>query len=226
MFAFACALAPIHASAQNDSKLNLRSADLRLPLFTAYRFGGHFHELDGDREFDVVDSSMQGVIVNIAASTGDTGNCLIRSKMPMSRTLNVLAAESRISVDVEELYFGGTYDFEGRAARPFIAVSVGASRFDPGPAELRAEDFLSVAFGGGVQLRPDKPLGVRLEGRVTATLVDSNSDIFCDGTLPGSSGCLIAIDGTTLTQWEFRAGLVFRFLIQIAGAQRPRYSER
>ena len=53
-------------------------------------------------------------------------------------------------------------------------------------------------------------LGARLEGRVFSTFVDSESSFFCSSA-GGAGACLIQLDGTVLTQWEARAGLVFRF---------------
>jgi hypothetical protein len=61
-----------------------------------------------------------------------------------------------------------------------------------------------------VQLRATKRLGVRLEGRAFASLVDSDGNLFCasGGQI---NGCAFTIDGKTLLQWGAHAGLVFRF---------------
>ena len=89
-------------------------------------------------------------------------------------------------------------------------MTLGMSRFDPVPAEFRAESYFSGSFGGGVQLLSNRRFGLRLEVRAMTTLVDKNSAIFC-GSDGGAGTCLVKIDGTLLTQWEARAGLVFRF---------------
>jgi hypothetical protein len=113
-------------------------------------------------------------------------------------------------LDVETFHFGGTYLFDGDNTRPFIALTVGLSQFDPGITDANSESFFSVSFGGGVQLNATKRLGVRLEARAFTTFVEDDSNIFCVSS-GGNGTCLIQVDARTLTQWEARAGLVFRF---------------
>jgi len=69
---------------------------------------------------------------------------------------------------------------------------------------------LSGSLGGGVQLRADKRVGVRLEGRLFATFLGHDADIFCHaGSV--TDGCAIAVASSALIQWEAGAGLVYRF---------------
>ena len=49
-----------------------------------------------------------------------------------------------------------------------------------------------------------------LEARAFTTFIDDGSAIFCS-SINGSGSCLIRVEGNLLTQWEARAGLVFRF---------------
>jgi hypothetical protein len=72
------------------------------------------------------------------------------------------------------------------------------------------ESFFSASIGGGVQLNATKRLGFRLEARAFTAFVEDDSNIFCISS-GGAGGCLIQVDARTLTQWEARAGLVFRF---------------
>jgi hypothetical protein len=65
-------------------------------------------------------------------------------------------------------------------------------------------------LGGGVQLNATKRLGFRLEARAFTTFVEDDSNIFCASS-EGGGTCLLRVDARTLTQWEARAGLVFRF---------------
>jgi len=115
-----------------------------------------------------------------------------------------------MDLDIEHLQFGGTYVFDGEYTRPFIALTLGASRFNPNNANLNSESFLSASFGGGIQVAANKRFGVRLEARMLTTFVDGDSTIFCESD-NGSGSCLIFVKSNMLTQWEARAGLVFRF---------------
>ena len=108
------------------------------------------------------------------------------------------------------MHLGGTYLFDGVNARPFIALTVGVTHFDPSFGDLDSENYFSASFGAGLKVNATEQLGVRLEGRVYTTLLESDSRIFCSSNL-GVGECIIEASGTTLTQWEARAGLIFRF---------------
>jgi hypothetical protein len=62
----------------------------------------------------------------------------------------------------------------------------------------------------GVSLIPNSRLGIRLEARAYGTLMDANTDLFCQ-TGPDANICAIRIDGNLLSQFELFAGVVFRF---------------
>ena len=108
------------------------------------------------------------------------------------------------------MQIGGTLLFEGARARPFIALTIGASRFDPTPGDYSSKTFLSGSFGGGWKIGLGDNFALRLEGRVYTTLVDDNNSLFCESS-GGSGSCLIVLDGKLFNQWEARAGLTVRF---------------
>jgi opacity protein-like surface antigen len=178
--------------------------------FAGYRTGGSFDEKDGDGRIDLNDSNAQGVMFNIKASPNTQYELLYARQSTDADTEGFLANDPTIDLDVEYFHFGGTYLFDGDTTRPFLALTIGLSRFDPGIGDSNSENFFSASLGGGLQLNATRRLGVRLEARVIATFVDEDSSIFCDIDL-GSATCLIQVDTRTLTQWEARAGLVFRF---------------
>src|SRR5690606_25891802 len=89
------------------------------------------------------------------------------------------AAGAELDIDIDYLHFGGLYVFDGQRARPFIGLTAGVTRFDPALPGFDAETFASASLGGGIHLRADRRVGVRLEGRVLASLIDSDGDLFC-----------------------------------------------
>ncbi len=178
--------------------------------FAGYRVGGHFEEMDGDAEFELHDSNAYGITLNILANPNGQWEVLYAHQGTELSTQGLFASDPIIDLDVEYLQLGGTYLFDGDSVRPFIALTVGVSQFDPHPQEFDSETFFSASFAGGLHLIANNRIGVRLEGRVFTTFVDSSSNIFCS-SIGGSGACLIQIDGTIVTQWEARAGLVFRF---------------
>ena len=178
--------------------------------FAAYRVGGSFDEENGDGRVDLNDSNAQGIIFNIKANPNGQYELLYARQSTDAITAGFLVNDPSINLEVEYFQFGGTYLFDGDTTRPFLALTLGLSRFDPGIVGSDTESFFSASLGGGVQLNATGRLGVRLEARVFTTFVDDDSKIFCAST-EGTGVCLIQVDAKILTQWEARAGLVFRF---------------
>ena len=176
----------------------------------AYRVGGNFEEIDSDSRVDLNDSVAQGITLNIKANPQGQYELLYTRQNTDADTSGFLANDPTIDLDVEHFHFGGTYLFDGQSTRPFIALTVGLSHYDPLLPDSGSENFFSASFGGGIQLNADKRIGVRLEARMFTTFVNDDSKIFCGSDGVGGA-CLIQVDGRLLTQWEARAGLVFRF---------------
>jgi len=178
--------------------------------FAAYRTGGQFEELDGDAKFKLEESNAFGLLLNGSVRPDAQWEFLYATQSTEVDTQGLFVGDSVADLTVEYYQFGGTLLFKGEALRPFIALTIGMSRFDPQPTEFSAENFFSGSFGAGVQLLSTKRVGLRLEGRLYGTFVDENSRIFC-GSDGGVGACLIQLEGSVVTQWEARAGIVFRF---------------
>jgi len=181
-----------------------------LTPFAAYRIGGNFEEKDGAGRVELNDSDTQGIMFNIKANHNGQYELLYARQSTDADTEGFFVSDPTIDLDVEYFHFGGTYLFDGEKTRPFIALTVGLSQFDPQLLDTGSESFFSASIGGGVQLNASKRIGVRLEARVFTTFVEDDSNIFC-GSAGGDGACLIQVDARTLNQWEARAGLVFRF---------------
>lgn len=185
-------------------------AKFEITPFAAYRVGGDFKEQDGNTEFDLDESSAYGFMVNGRVAHNTQWEFLFARQDTEVDTQGLFVNDPLFDLGVEYYHVGGTYLFDGTNTRPFIAMTLGMSRFDPGPSEFDPESFFSASLGAGLQMNATKRLGVRLEARVFTTFIDGNSEIFCASNA-GTGSCLIIVDSTTLSQWEARAGLVFRF---------------
>jgi hypothetical protein len=199
---FAFQAAPLAAQEQ--------SFKFELTPFAAYRVGGNFEAKDDDGRVELNDSNAQGIIFNIKANANGQYELLYSRQSTDADTRGFLINDPRIDLEVETFHFGGTYLFDGENTRPFLALTLGITQFDPGISDSGSESFFSASLGGGVQLNATKRLGFRLEARAFTTFVEDDSNIFC-GSSGDAGGCLIRVDARTLTQWEARAGLVFRF---------------
>lgn len=188
-----------------------------LTPYAAYRFGGELESAEDDagatRDFALGDSRAYGLIFNIRTDAANAQWEVLYARQPTEiETQATFAGGPLLHIDVDYLQFGGTYLFDDKSDRtiPFIALTAGIARLDPGVAGMHAETYLSGSIGGGVQLRADRRVGVRLEARAFGSLVDSDSELFCL-TGPEANVCALALDGTALFQLEARAGVVFRF---------------
>ena len=177
--------------------------------FMAYRVGGSFDEEDGDGRVELNDTNAQGIMFNIKSNPNGQYELLYSRQSTDARTEGFLINDPTIDLDVETFHFGGTYLFDGENTRPFLALTMGLTQLDPGLTDSNSESFFSASLGGGVQLNATKRLGIRLEARAFMTFVEDDSNIFCVSS--GGGTCLIKVAARTLTQWEARAGLVFRF---------------
>jgi hypothetical protein len=186
--------------------------DFRFELtpYAAYRMGGSFDERDGDATFEIGDAAAHGLTLNGKVQPNTQWEVLYARQDTEVDTSGFLANDPVFDVAVDYFHIGGTYLLPGSNIRPFIALTVGVSEFDPEPRELASERFFSASIGGGWQFNAAKRVGLRLEARVFTTFVESDSNIFCQGG-GGTGGCLFTVGADTLTQWEARAGLVVRF---------------
>lgn len=187
-----------------------RESRYEITPYAAYRMGGSFDEKNGAGRVELNDSRAEGLLFNMMANPDGQYELIYARQRTTADTEGFFANDPGIDLDVEYFQFGGTYLFDGDSARPFIALTLGATRFSPGLPDTGSESFFSASFGGGVQIRARQRLGIRLEARVFTTFVDDDSNIFCESA-GGVGTCLLQVDARTLTQWEARAGLVFRF---------------
>src|SRR5215471_13635793 len=184
-----------------------------LTPYAGYRIGGEFEQQDGSGNFKLDEGNSEGLIFNIVARDVNTQwEVLYGHQSTHVATQLVFDPAARLALDVEYFQFGGTYLFDSGDddTRPFVSLTAGVTHFGPSLPGVDSESFFSGSFGGGVQLRKTKRIGVRLEGRVYATFVNTDGALFCHSG-PQGGVCAIQIHGTALYQFEGSAGVVFRF---------------
>jgi len=188
---------------------------IEITPFAGYRLGGSF-EADAAAnpdtpDIDLDDAATFGLAVNWPAEENTEWEVYASRQATSLETAGLFAPGDAppTDLDITYLQLGGTYWFEGDLARPFIVATVGVSRFEPDDAALDSETFFAFGIGGGYKFWPTSRLGLRLEGRVFGSLVDSDEAVFCRAG-GEASGCLVAVRGDALWQWELMAGLVFR----------------
>lgn len=199
----ACAAMPAVFAQENNFKYELTP-------FAGFTTGGDFEDASSSAMLALDDSSNFGLILDIRESANTQWEILYSVQATDADSTGLAISSSSFDLDVHYLHGGGTYLFDGNTARPFMSATVGASHFEPGLDSVGSETFFSFSIGAGLHIRPNAKFGIRLEARGYGTLLDSDSDLFCQSG-PAGAICAIRVDGTVLWQFQALAGFVFRF---------------
>lgn len=174
--------------------------------FAGYRFGGSFVDSFTGVGLDIKDSESYGVVIGINTSPETQIEFLYSHQTTEIEPEGFFSPTSLTSLEMDTYHLGGSYIWDsGKDLRPFVQGTVGATHFRPDRAGLNSETRFSFGLGGGVKYYFTKHIGVRLGGRALATLLNSNSAIFCSG------GCTIRVQSSTLWQFEGTLGIIFAF---------------
>jgi hypothetical protein len=204
VFFGAAAIAPIVQAYDHPYRFQLTP-------FAGYRFGGTFEDKETNEEYKIDNDLSYGLAVNFP-SQGNTEWEIYYSKQSSEvDAAGFVSNGNPIDIDVEYLQIGGTYLFdESKSAVPYFVATLGGAKISPDGINAKSDTFLAFGVGGGWKFFPSKRLGLRLDGRVLGTFVDSDSKIFCQSGAAGGS-CLISTSGKLLYQFELQAGVVLRF---------------
>jgi opacity protein-like surface antigen len=181
-----------------------------LTPFAGITFGGEFEDMTSSASLELDDNASFGLILDIRESANTQWEILYSRQATRADTTDLPTGGASFDVDVHYIHGGGTYLGEGDRARPFLAATIGATHFEPGLDDFGSETFFSFSIGAGFQLRPNDRLGIRLEARAYGTLLESDTELFCQ-TGPNENICVIVSEGTLLWQFQTLAGFVFRF---------------
>jgi opacity protein-like surface antigen len=184
--------------------------DFSLTPYGAYRVGGEFEERGGAASIDLDEGGSYGIIFNARHSPITQWEILYSRQETNAEASGLGLSDPTPELTVEYLHAGGTYLWDGDKVRPFLAATLGGTRVDISTPGLDDDTFWSFSLGLGLQMSPSNRLGLRLEARGFGTLLDSDSDLFCQIS-PSNNTCIVRIDGTIMWQVEALAGIVFRF---------------
>lgn len=196
-------LAALPALADNKVK------PYEITAFGGYRVGGDFEDDDTGEQYDIDDDAAYGVIINMMAEANTQWEFDWSRSETAVDVPSVNGSPGKLKLDIDYFQGGGTYLWDGKLAQPYMVATVGAAHLNPDSGG-DSETYFAFSIGGGWRIRPTERLGLRVEGRVYGTLLDSDSDVFCR-TGPDNNTCLIQSRGNMLWQWQMLAGVSFRF---------------
>lgn len=179
--------------------------------FYGYQFGGNFVDRwssDDTINADIDESANYGLMVNIGVFDG------FQIEMMYSRQDTELVPDRRppggggviTDMTLEYYHVGGLYQWKFDKVWPYVAGSMGATRFDPD--RFNSDTKFSISAGGGVKLMFNPHVGLRFDGRFYSTYIESNDqDYYSDYW----DDYYTYKDSTFLHQWNFKGGIVFAF---------------
>jgi len=178
--------------------------------FIGYQFGGDFIDRWGDDDTisaDINDSSNYGLMLNIGVFEG------FQIELMYSRQDTELVSGRRPPVGwvdtdmtVEYYHAGALFQWKFDKVVPYVAGSMGATRF--APDRLGSDTRFSWSAGGGVKLMFNPHVGIRFDGRFYSTYIDSTEKIWYSDYW---DEYYYYNDRTFLYQWNARAGLILAF---------------
>lgn len=173
--------------------------------FFGVRAGGDFFELVTSQPVDLDAARSLGLVVDVRLRDGLHVEALFTHQdAGVDVPATTFGPASRWRVTVDHWMVGGLQEFGGDRARPFLTGLLGLTRY---AANADTEIRFTASAGGGVKLFPLGRLGVRLDGRVFATLVDAEGRaVACS---PGF--CLVGFKVDVVWQGELTAGVVVVF---------------
>ena len=174
------------------------------------RFGGTIEDAATEAEAELDDAGAAGLILDLREGPNTQWELIYARQSTEADVSELAFAAPALDVEVESLQIGGTYQGNGARYRPYLAAAIGGTRLTPTLADVDGDTFWSFSIGSGVQLFPESRVGLRLEARLWGTLLDTDTDLFCQSG-PAGGLCAVQVDSSVLWQFEAFAGVVVRF---------------
>jgi hypothetical protein len=184
-------------------------------VYAAYRDGGSFTDITSGNSLPIEASGAwaasldlgldprAGTQLQIFVSRQKSDVDARQATQPMPPAAPLPA---KVPLTVTYAHIGGTAFLDRKIGQGvYLTGGIGATLFEPDLEGLANELRPSVSLALGYQLPLGERVALRFEARGYATLVNSDSALFCSG------GCVISIKGETLTQGEVQVGLSFRY---------------
>lgn len=187
-----------------------QEAGAELTAFGAYRFGGTFEEEASEAEYELNDSPSFGLILNLRHKDPTQWEILYSQQQTEAEFVGTTTNDPEVDIDLHVLQLGGTYQWEGEVARPYLAFTLGGTHVRASSNGSDSDTFFSGSIGVGMKFLPTSRIGIRVEARAYGTLVDNNTKLFCS-TGPDENICAIQLEGKMLSQVETFAGITVRF---------------
>ena len=180
--------------------------------------GGDFEGEDDDTttedtEVKLDDDAVYGLILNMPAESVSAEHYTEWELYVARQSVGIDSAPATVDptleLEITHVLLGGTYVGGGNRVRPFLSAGLGAAHLSPDASGTESDTVFAFGIGGGAQVFPASRVGLRLEGRLLGSVIDSDSALFC-ASGSGGATCAFRASGDVLWQWEIFAGLTVR----------------
>lgn len=200
---------PYGSTAAASANAGEATRRVEITPFGGYQAGGA--EISRFGQFAIESAPSYGVMVDVRVRPDATiqavydrqGSVLdVRDNDPL------FPSRVRVDLSIEYFHLGGTLELgTSERLRPYFGLTVGATRFHPEVRDVGDEWRLSLGVGVGFKVPLSKRFGVRVDGRIWPTFLQTSGGFFCSA--PG--GCLVSVEGDLLTQVNATAGFFLAF---------------
>lgn len=167
--------------------------------------GGSFDDTTDGTKRNLKDAGAWGIVFNFDAQDHR------QYEIFYGKQSTSIKGATPIDLDIQFLQIGGTVMWpDNEHVIPYFLATAGAAKLTPDGTGLDSTTRLAFTFGGGLKIPIVKHVGLRLEARGYATVLNSSGDIFCNSN-SGTGTCAIRAHSSTLVQYSTTAGVVVGF---------------
>jgi len=174
-------------------------------VYAGYRFGGSLTDITSGQTWELTDGPSFAAAADFGIDSRTQWELFLSYRNTALKASGFSPAANNLGLGVTYAHVGGTYFIDRVGRGTYVVGGLGLTFLDPHASGLNSETKFSLNLGVGYMIPLGERIGVKLEARGYATLVNSSSALFCSG------GCVVQIKGTTVTQGELLAGITVRF---------------
>jgi hypothetical protein len=200
-------VAPVWAASSGSFPVSKRWVEIT--PFYGYRFGGDINDVESASGAEIAEGASYGIMLDIEVAEGAFAELRYSRQSTELKASNSVFGAGQVDVtdiDVDHFMLGGTYEPQmSHPVHPFVSADFGVVHFSPGGFD--SETRFAFGLGGGFKLPMGNHFGLRFDGRWVVTHLSGETNLYCNS----GGSCLFVSDGTFFHQFEFTAGLNFRF---------------
>ena len=183
-----------------------QASEVQLAPFAGLAFGGYFQSSEFRSRFTLDESATFGATLDIPFADTWRVEAFFSHQ---STELRGRRAELPVFKQTVQRYMVGIVEeFDSDTRWRFFGVGLlGATRFDPGLGGFDDELRFAVGLSLGTKFLASRRVGLRMEGRIFYTVVESGGSAFCNG----QGTCFFNFSGSGIWQGDVTAGVVLRF---------------